>query len=207
MVPAAELPFRITTGILLAAAYGVRLWFQRRTGPRERLSASHVRRERGFYLIVLLSYLLAFVYAASPRLDRAHLTVPIWLRWSGAGAMAGAIALLWWTHATLGRNWSGILEIYRDHALVTAGPYRRVRHPMYLGFFVFGVGMLALTANAIAGGVYLASVTWMYVVRVPAEEEMMISHFGEIYLAYMDRTGRLLPRVRMRADARAGTPT
>jgi protein-S-isoprenylcysteine O-methyltransferase Ste14 len=93
----------------------------------------------------------------------------------------------------LGRNWSGVLELYEQHELVTEGPYRFVRHPMYTSVYLKGIGILLLSANWIVGGGYLAAVTLMYALRVRDEEQMMLEHFGEEYRSYMSRTARLVP--------------
>ena len=66
---------------------------------------------------------------------------------------------------------------------------------MYSAFFVIGLGALMLSANWLIGATYLLCVGWMYHARVRSEEEMMIERFGETYRAYMDRTGRLFPRL------------
>ncbi|WP_281041231.1 isoprenylcysteine carboxylmethyltransferase family protein, partial [Mesorhizobium sp. M8A.F.Ca.ET.218.01.1.1] len=47
-------------------------------------------------------------------------------------AVAG-MALLVWARQTLGRNWSQTVSAKQDHELVTSGPYRLLRHPMYTG--------------------------------------------------------------------------
>ncbi|TFH04218.1 MAG: hypothetical protein E4H06_03245 [Methanosarcina sp.] len=39
-----------------------------------------------------------------------------------------SLRLVSWSHIALGRNWSPILEIRKGHILVTAGPYRFIRH-------------------------------------------------------------------------------
>jgi protein-S-isoprenylcysteine O-methyltransferase Ste14 len=191
-----ETTFRVAAGLLLTLGLAVRGYFKRQVRGTERASVRHERRERRFYNLVLATYLLGYVYVFSTRLDFAHLPLPAWLRWLGAGALLAATGLLWWTHRVLGRNWSGVLEIHKGHALVTEGPYRLVRHPMYLAFFVFGVGLLLLPANWLIGAANLAAITWMYVIRAPSEEQMMIEHFGDAYRQYMQSTGRLLPRLR-----------
>ena len=95
----------------------------------------------------------------------------------------------------VGESASGgkILELYEQHELVTEGPYRFVRHPMYTSVYLKGIGILLLSANWIAGGGYLAAVTWMYASRVRDEEQMMVERFGEEYRNYMSRTSRLVP--------------
>jgi protein-S-isoprenylcysteine O-methyltransferase Ste14 len=76
-----------------------------------------------------------FVYAFTPALDVAHISLHALVRWSGSLLGILGIALLIATHRALGRNWSGQLEIADSHRLVVAGPYRRIRHPMYTAIF------------------------------------------------------------------------
>jgi len=196
MTLATETWFRIVFGIGLTGSLAIRVYFQRKAKGFDKAASRHERRERGFYNLVLFSYLLMVVYVVSPWLDFAHLPFPVWLRWLGGGLMLASLGLFWWTHRTLGMNWSGVLAIRAGHTLVTQGPYRRVRHPMYAAFYVSGIGILLLSANWFIAAVNLGAVTWMCVVRVPAEEAMMLEHFGEAYRQYMARTGRLLPRLR-----------
>jgi protein-S-isoprenylcysteine O-methyltransferase Ste14 len=199
METGSETTFRLATLVLLVLGFVVRRWYQRAVDGAERASARRERLELGLYRLVFASFLFVFVYALSPFLDFAHLALPPWLRWTGAVVAASGSALLGWTHRTLGRNWSGVLEIHTDHALVTEGPYRHVRHPMYSSFFLSGIGLLLLTANALVGVVNLGAILVMYVLRSPAEEAMMVEHFGDEYRAYMQRTGRLVPRLRTAA--------
>jgi protein-S-isoprenylcysteine O-methyltransferase Ste14 len=194
MEAAAETPFRIVVGILMVLFSVTRTYFQRQVRGVDRVSGRHERRDTLLYNLVIASYLPMILYVFLPWLDFAHLAVPVWLRWLG-GATAGAGTVLFgWSHQTLGKNWSGILELHRGHVLVTEGPYRYVRHPMYSAFFVTAIGLFLLSANWFIGVLPVAAVTWMYLARVSSEEEMMIEQFGEAYRQYMKKTGRLWPR-------------
>lgn len=190
----AERTFRLAFGLLLVINFAIRLYFQKKVKTVERVAGRHQGREKFFYNLVLASCLLMFVYALSPWLDFAHFPLPAWLRWVGAGILALSSFLFWWTHRTLGVYWSGVLELAKAHQLVTAGPYRRVRHPMYTAFYVFGFGVLLTSANWLVGLLNLGAVTWMCLVRIPDEEQMMVDQFGDHYRQYMAKTGRLLPR-------------
>jgi protein-S-isoprenylcysteine O-methyltransferase Ste14 len=56
------------------------------------------------------------------------------------------LAFAVWARFTIGRNWSGLIELKKDHQLIRSGPYAIVRHPIYSGF------MLATVGTAIAFG-------------------------------------------------------
>ena len=141
--------------------------------------------------------MLILFYILTPWLDWASLYLPPTVRWVvGTTILIGYIALFAWTHAALGKNWSGFLELYTEHSLVVTGPYRFIRHPMYAAFILSGIGFFVLSANWFVGGLYLVIAILMYLDRVGPEEQMMIDRFGDEYRRYMEKTGRLVPSVR-----------
>ena len=113
----------------------------------------------------------------------------------GTVIFAGAILMLWRSHADLGRNWSATLRITGQHSLVTNGVYRRIRHPMYTAHLLWAIAQGLLLSNWFAGWAFLVLLGPLYLVRIPKEEQMMLEHFGEEYRAYKSRTGRLIPRM------------
>jgi protein-S-isoprenylcysteine O-methyltransferase Ste14 len=112
----------------------------------------------------------------------------------GTAVLTIAVWLFWRSHADLGRNWSPSLQLLEGHELVTEGVYRSVRHPMYASMWLWGVAQALLLQNWIAGWASLVSFLPLYLLRVPREERMMLDEFGEEYRAYMNRTGRVVPR-------------
>jgi len=98
------------------------------------------------------------------------------------------------THKALGRYWSVSLQMREDHKLITTGIYARIRHPMYTAFWLMALAQALLLPNWIAGFSGLVGFGILYVLRVGQEERIMLDTFGADYQAYMDRTGRLLPK-------------
>jgi protein-S-isoprenylcysteine O-methyltransferase Ste14 len=136
------------------------------------------------------------VYIVHPRfLAWATFPLPSWARWLGAVFAFASLLLLAWVHWALGKNFSTTLHVRQRHTLVTHGPYRWVRHPMYTALFLFGVGILLLTANWFVGGPLVVAQVTIVAVQVGREETMMMEQFGDEYRAYMQRTGRYLPRL------------
>lgn len=126
----------------------------------------------------------------------AEIAVPEWLRWVGAVMGIAGVALLVWVHRALGSNFSTTLHLREKHTLVTNGPYRRVRHPMYTVFYIYFTGVLLLTGNWFIGGVPLLAVTLIVATRLKKEEAAMLEKFGEQYREYMMRSGRFVPPLR-----------
>jgi protein-S-isoprenylcysteine O-methyltransferase Ste14 len=83
-------------------------------------------------------------------------------------------------------------EMSEDHRLVTWGPYRYVRHPSYLAYFILFAGQLLALLNLIAIIPFLAVPG--YVGIASREEELLKRRFGSAYVEYQRRTGKFLPR-------------
>lgn len=142
-----------------------------------------------------LSMLTPLIYIFSPLLDFANYNLPAWTGWVGTVIFAGAIWLLWRSHADLGRNWTPTLGIREGHRLVTDGVFRYMRHPMYAAHILWGIATPLMLHNWIAGFAFLLLSTLQYLTRVGAEERMMLEQFGDQYREYMQTTGRLIPRL------------
>jgi protein-S-isoprenylcysteine O-methyltransferase Ste14 len=190
-----ETIFRIVFGALWVFNFGLRLYFQRKVKGVGRYVVTNEKREKFFFLLFALAYILLPLYFITHWIDFAHVAMPIWLRWTGVAATCAGIGLFGWTHQVLGKNWTAIPALSENHELVTSGPYRYIRHPMYTTFFIVGFGFLFLSANWLIGVIYIGTLLLMYAVRISAEEKMMLDRFGEAYRQYMKTTGRLLPRL------------
>lgn len=190
-----ETIFKVLSAALMVLYILIRRYFEtsQKFAPPE--VRHHARREQMLYLLVRLAWIPILLYIGTELLDRFHLPLPAWLRWVGAALLACADAGFFWTHRTLGNNWSPVLETRPEQKLITSGPYRRVRHPMYSSMLLMGIGLALLSANAIIALTHLGSITLLYACRVRDEEAMMLATFGDAYRAYMEQTGRILPKM------------
>ncbi len=153
-----------------------------------------IRVMRGVGGIVFLSVLASY-FVAPHFVDWAAIPLPDWIRWAGLALGYANLPLLWWIESTLGKNFNTTLHLREGHTLVTAGPYRWVRHPMYTLFVVMLVGSLLLTANWFIGLGGLLALGIVMIVRTPKEEAQLLEKFGDEYREYAERTGRFLPRI------------
>jgi protein-S-isoprenylcysteine O-methyltransferase Ste14 len=126
----------------------------------------------------------------------ASLSLPLWARWSGAGLGAVVAGLMWWTMVALGSNYRGTTGLHANHELVTHGPYRFVRHPMQAVAPLTSIVLFSLSANWVIGTGALVLIGTISIVRAPIEERELIERFGDEYRGYMQRAGRLFPRLR-----------
>jgi protein-S-isoprenylcysteine O-methyltransferase Ste14 len=136
---------------------------------------------------------LPILYFATDCLRTFDVALPMPIRLLGLLIMVCALWLFQRSHADLGRNWSVTLEIHSTHELITNGVYAHVRHPMYAAIFLFSLAQGMILNNMLVGWAALTIFSVVYLIRVPREEAMMRAHFGHLYEAYVQRTGRLLP--------------
>ena len=113
----------------------------------------------------------------------------------GSCLIAVGVILRIWAQVTLGPAWSIRVRIAPDHPLVTAGPYRLVRHPAYLALVLFYLGVAAAFQSVSGLMVFALGLAPALAHRMAVEEAALASHFGEDYLRYASGTKRLLPGV------------
>jgi len=128
-----------------------------------------------------------------PSVQFAAISLPAWLRWSGAFSGGLAILLAYWTLTSLGKNLTDTVYVRTAAILVMHGPYRWVRHPFYVTVGLLILSVTLLTANWLIGLSGVVVMT-LLVVRTAKEEQMLLERFGDEYRDYMLRTGRFFPR-------------
>ena len=146
-------------------------------------------------LLTLGGFFVPLIYAFTNWLDFADYTLPAWAGWLGILLAAGALFIFWRAHADLGVNWSPSLEIRDQHELITRGIYGVIRHPMYASQWLLTLATPLLLQNWIAGFLNLLVFIPFYLLRVKAEEQMMLDSFGTQYQEYMKTTGGVLPKL------------
>lgn len=111
----------------------------------------------------------------------------------GALLHVSAFLLFAWSIA-VHRSWNMEARLEPDHQLCIDGPYRLVRHPIYLAFNLLGIGAAIWVPSAI---VILGSLLLVIGsdVRARTEEKILTEKFGDQYRAYARRVSRALPGV------------
>jgi protein-S-isoprenylcysteine O-methyltransferase Ste14 len=109
-------------------------------------------------------------------------------------ALAG---LLSWTSArTLGRQWRLDAGLNADHELVRSGPYRFVRHPIYLSIIavMLGAGFLISRPARLAAALVLEIIGTE--IRIRVEDALLASRFGDKFTEYQRRVPAYIPLLR-----------
>ena len=109
--------------------------------------------------------------------------------------MGASVWLFVWASRTLGRNWSIVARTRGDHALVTAGPFALVRHPIYTAMFLMiiamAIGLGHVARLLIALPLYAVGTA----IRVRIEERLLRTAFPSAYDEYATRVKRFIPGV------------
>jgi len=139
-------------------------------------------------VIVVLVILLARVGAF-----RGHhgLDTDPWLAGLGLVLFSAGLGFAIWARVHIGRNWGTPMTRKAEPELVTSGPYRLVRHPIYSGVLLAGVGTALALSWMWLTAVVLAGVYFLYSATV--EERYMTERFPDQYPVYKQSTKMLLP--------------
>ena len=150
------------------------------------------------WLLVILVWIVQPFLAGSGRVFSLWRLIPSILTPLGLGfgillVLAGYAATLW-CYAIMGDTWRIGIDQNEKNPLVTRGPYRLVRHPIYLFQIVMLAGVALLLPTCLSLIVLIFHVVCV-LIKAADEESYLITVHGKTYRDYLSRTGRLLPRV------------
>ncbi len=111
----------------------------------------------------------------------------------GLCMILSGISLRVWAIRTLGKYFTATVRLQQKQALITTGPYQLVRHPSYLGAFLAIVGCAVFLNAYFSIIISIFCMTISYIIRIHAEEKVLVQHFGEQYLLYSQKTKKLFP--------------
>jgi protein-S-isoprenylcysteine O-methyltransferase Ste14 len=115
-------------------------------------------------------------------------------RTAGIAAYAVGIVLRYWAAWTLGPWFSRVLRAGAGQALVDRGPYRWLRHPLYVGLFLLAAGMNLMMATVLGSVLGLVTTAWALNRRMAQEERLLEVTIGPRYRAWMQARYRFVPR-------------
>jgi len=169
----------------LIAAFGSKP-ASRTEGSLERLS--HI-------LFMAVGFVLLYDSAPSYLNWLNHSFVPErqWIGWLGAWLTLAGVLFAIWARITIGKEWSGEVQIKEGHQLIRSGPYAHIRHPIYTGLLIAVMG----TAFAVDEYRALLGVLVIYIGfarKAKKEESFLAAQFGSAFDEHRRRTGFFLPR-------------
>lgn len=121
-----------------------------------------------------------------------------WMLVIGSLLYFPGMSFLLWARLTLGKNYfvsTGFgAQLFKDHQLITSGPYAIVRHPMYAGLILAAWGSLLIYFTWTT--VYFACFAPLMIVRAIREETALAAEFGERWVEYCRHVPAFVPRLR-----------
>jgi protein-S-isoprenylcysteine O-methyltransferase Ste14 len=117
----------------------------------------------------------------------------LWRGGIGLVLFAAGLGFAIWARVHIGRNWGTPMTQKNDPELVTSGPYHLVRHPIYSGILIAGLGTAVALDWWFLVVVLLVGVYFVY--SATAEERFLTREFPEAYPAYKSSTKMLVPFV------------
>jgi len=111
----------------------------------------------------------------------------------GLPLFIAGLGLAVWARVHLGRNWGSPMSEKVDPELVTTGPYRWIRNPIYSGLILAFIGTsIAVSVSWLVIGALIGA---YFVYSAVMEQRFMTEKFADTYPAYRDRTKMLIPFV------------
>jgi len=191
--------YRILAVCIITVAISVSMYFRHQADQE----GGRIARENDGTFFLMAIRLLAFFGMGS---FLAYLLNPGWVPWCrfplpieariGGGALAAtSVILIFWLFKHLGKNVSPTATVRVNSTLVTSGPYRWIRHPLYTAGYILWSGIAVLTTNWCLLVVLLIFIPILRQ-RTTIEETNLLEVFGDDYVRYMKQTGRFFPRLK-----------
>ena len=140
----------------------------------------------GVVVVVVLSQNNSFKILTTPITNPALNIIGVVLCGLGIGFAI-------WARYHIGRNWGMPMSVKENPELVTSGPYRYIRHPIYTGV-IFALLGTALDNTGIVFVIFLLFATY-FIYSAVKEEKAMMQEFPEQYPAYKQKTKMIIPLI------------
>jgi protein-S-isoprenylcysteine O-methyltransferase Ste14 len=152
----------------------------------------------GWFLVIAAWLGQPILIACGPGAPRLRPLTPALLNSSSLALGIALIVLGYtgtlWCYSIMGNAWRIGIDQNEKTSLVTEGPFRIVRHPIYLFQIVILLGVLLLLPTALSLLILIIHFVCVSVKALDEESHLLRIH-GEQYRNYLSRTGRLFPRL------------
>lgn len=190
--------FRVAFAVVFITVICISGYYRRRARASGEVIARRQEGALGLFLRLLLTLPLLItivLYLFRPDwVGWATFSLPLWARWVGVGLGFACIPLAHWVLTSIGSNISETVLTKQTHQLVTEGPYRWIRHPLYSTGLLLILSLGLIARNWFLLVLCVAAFVAFRFFVIPIEERKLTEVFGEAYEQYRKRTGALVPR-------------
>lgn len=176
--------------LLFLGVYGVEYIVLRFTNPHTQTPAA--KSDRGSFRVISITLIVAISLSVYFRLKNIG-TLTGLFQWLGLVFMVAGSALRQSALIHLGRFFSRSVQIEAGHRVITAGPYRWIRHPAYTGMILIYMGMIMALGTWLGTLITFVLVTGSLLYRIRVEEQALLTALGTEYREYMQNTWELFP--------------
>ncbi|MBI2568511.1 MAG: isoprenylcysteine carboxylmethyltransferase family protein [Candidatus Schekmanbacteria bacterium] len=202
-------PYQVFLPIFAVAMLYLVFW--KRRSVRAQLGRSpvvvHQHRDydkpEGFLILLFIPGTLAYFFdiglnAGCPELVTRYLAAPAWREcvWAGVSGfllMAAGIGLVGHAMRAMGLSWRIGIDAEAPGPVVSDGPFRFIRHPIYTGMLVLTAGLALATGDVLACSLAVGTAVALPI-QARLEEAFLCSRYPE-YAAYMGTSGRFFPGI------------
>lgn len=194
-----EYLFRISGAVILFVGFSISVYFRRKadqeTGEKISRKVDGTAMMMAIRIGGLILWMAPLVYIIHPDwMVWSKIGLPDVVRYAGIAMGIVCVVLIYWLFSSIGNNISPTSSTRKQHQLITHGPYRWIRHPLYT------IGATTFVSFALIADNWFILLLGVLVfvimaIRTPREEANLIEKFGEEYREYMKRAGRFLPRL------------
>lgn len=168
-------------------------WLISAFGVKKTLISGNWKRGIIFRLVLVIIIIAVFSHPEARIYLRAHAFADtnLALGLAGLAVCLVGISFAIWARIHLGRNWGAPMSVKENPELITTGPYKYIRHPIYSGY------MLALLGSFLASGliwlIILATTCPYFIYSAIMEDRLLKKQFKEKFLDYKRKTKLLIP--------------
>ncbi|WGI17181.1 isoprenylcysteine carboxylmethyltransferase family protein [Methanonatronarchaeum sp. AMET-Sl] len=113
----------------------------------------------------------------------------------GITLFTAGLTIRYWSLHTLGKNFNRTVKVKRQQELITKGPYKKIRHPSYLGLILITISIPIIlgqiTGLIITAILITTTIKW----RMDYEEKTMEKEIGQRYIEWKNKRHRLIPPI------------
>jgi protein-S-isoprenylcysteine O-methyltransferase Ste14 len=161
---------------------------------RARIPEAFSSRSRHLFFVLLAVVLMFTHYLRIDPLARRFISEDLRIHYVAILVTCLGVSVAIWARYILGQYWSSRVEVKVGHELICAGPYAYVRHPIYTGILLAGMGTALFVGEWRAAMAVIFAIVG-FAIKARQEEFLMTSEFGDRYQEYRERTGFLIPRL------------
>lgn len=149
--------------------------------------------EKRTFFVIFATLIGTIIVAQVLQELRPFATVALISQLVGIVLLSMGVFLRFWGIIHLKSQFTRYVTVREGDEIVSTGPYRKLRHPLYTGLLLITLGMALFFGSLIAAVLGGVAMVWALLQRINYEERLLIEKFGPDYEQWMKKRARLIP--------------